>query len=92
MAHQSFTDRVACYFTAWPNRWIESTALEAIGGRCGWRTRVSDVRQRGMVIENRQRTVKRADGSRFVISEYRYSPPVPARLPLFEDDLPVAPI
>lgn len=98
MAHQSFTDRVAAHFQQRPGVWVDSRDLERIGGRMAWRTRVSDCRKpisRGgryeFNIENRQRQATNRGGEPYIISEYRYSPPVPARLPLW-DDVPVAPI
>jgi hypothetical protein len=67
-----FRDRVAAYFRARPGEWIDGLALEQIGGRYAWRSRVSECRASyGMRIVNRLR--KRADGS--TISEYRYEPP-----------------
>lgn len=71
----TFTDRVEQYFRQRPGRWIGSLELEQVGGRCAWRTRVSECRaQRGMPIQNRQRTVDLPDGSACVVSEYRYQP------------------
>lgn len=50
--------------------WVWSQDLEIVGGRCGWRTRVSDCRiWFHMDIENRQ--VKLPNGT--VRSEYRYN-------------------
>jgi len=70
----TFTKRVAAYFGTNAGRWIDGRELETIGGRYAWRSRVSDCRtQLGMDIENRQRHVKREDGSSFVISEYRFN-------------------
>lgn len=75
MSRETFDDRVEALFRRHPGEWIDSTRLEAIGGRCGWRTRVSTVRRtRGLTIENRTRRVPRPDGSHYVASEYRYVP------------------
>lgn len=72
---RTFTEAVAGYLKARAGVWIDGVTLEGIGGRYAWRSRVSDCRtQLGMVIENRQRRVKRPDGSSYVISEYRYVP------------------
>ena len=78
MKSQTFRDAVASTFKARAGEWIDGLALETIGGRYAWRSRISDCRQLGMVIENRQR--RRPDGS--VISEYRYVPPGQVALPL----------
>ena len=66
----AFLDRVAEYFQAHPEEWIDATVLQNIGGRFAWRTRVSECRtQLGMEIENRQRRTQRR-----TISEYRFVP------------------
>jgi hypothetical protein len=67
-ARASFTDRVADLFAAHPGRWIGSQELARVGGICGWRTRVSNVRRsRNWQIDNRVRRLP--SGAR--ISEYR---------------------
>ena len=72
MTH-SFTQRVAEFFTERQGQWIDGKSLALIGGGYGWRTRVSNCRtELGMDIENRQRRIKREDGSTFIVSEYRY--------------------
>lgn len=50
-------------------QWIPAVDLE-VGGRQAWRSRVSDLRQRGMTIENRVRRLP----SGVARSEYRYIP------------------
>lgn len=52
----SLTDRLAAYFTARPNQWIDARELLAVAGFGGWRTRISNLRYPpyAMVIENRQ--------------------------------------
>lgn len=61
--------RVAGLFMRRRGEWIDSEELAAIGGRCAWRTRVSECRTLlGMSISNRQR---KADAG-YVISEYGY--------------------
>jgi hypothetical protein len=63
--------RVAALFRERPNQWIESRSLEAIGGRCAWRTRVSECRTRlSMNIRNRQDR-----GRDVVLSWYLFVPP-----------------
>lgn len=71
-----FTTKVATYFRARPNQWIDARELEAIGGRMAWRSRVSDCRtQLGMTIENKQKTVMGPDGKRaWKQSLYRFVP------------------
>jgi hypothetical protein len=62
------TIAVRTLFMTFPNTWIISDRLAAVGGKNGWRTRVSDCRvKHGMTIENRCRL---EDG--VTISEYRY--------------------
>jgi hypothetical protein len=74
-ARQTFNDRIEQFFRERAGEWIPAIALESVGGRQAWRTRVSDVRrERGLTIENRTRTVRRPDGSRFTLSEYRFVP------------------
>jgi len=80
-------ERVAAFLRQHPNRWIVATSFESVGGRQGWRTRLSDCRRLGMQIENRVRMVRLEDGSSYKLSEYRYVPPsepVEQRLPLSE--------
>jgi hypothetical protein len=69
----SACDRLAAYFKAQPNVWISGVDLARVGGLLAWRTRASDLRKRGMVIENR---VEHHDGT--VRSFYRYVPSEPA--------------
>jgi hypothetical protein len=62
--------RVAAFFRERPGEWIESLTLEDIGGRCAWRTRVSECRTRlSMRIDNRQER-----GRDVVLSWYRFVP------------------
>lgn len=69
-----FKQRVADFLKARPGVWIPAIEFEAIGGRQGWRTRISDCRRSGMCIENRLRKV-----GTVTYSEYRFWPD---RLPL----------
>lgn len=72
----SLRDAVAAYFTAHPHVWIYMTQLEEVGGRGGWRTRISDCRlELHMDIQNKQTRDVRVDGSILVRSFYRYTPP-----------------
>ncbi len=65
----SLVEKLAQLFRANPERWIDGMQLADIAGRYAWRSRVSDLRKRGMVIENRERKV-----NGFTVSEYRYVP------------------
>jgi hypothetical protein len=71
-------ERLAAFFRARPEQWIDARHLMPIAGTFAWRTRVSNLREApfSMVIRNRQRRVRRPSGERFVISEYMF---VPAR-------------
>ena len=82
-------DRVAHYFRAHPGEWIDGRVFMQVGGAYASRSRIAECRtQLGMNIENQQRRFRRDDGSRYVISEYRYVPPVvrveQPRLPMQE--------
>lgn len=67
----SLAARVAALFQSQPNTWINGMTISHVGGCYGWRTRISDCRKSfGMVIRNRQRRVRREDGSSFIVSEY----------------------
>jgi len=74
----TLNDKLEAYFKEHENEWIDGRALAEIAGFYGWRSRVSNLRRkRGMVIDNDPHViVKRADGSTFKRSLYRY---VPAR-------------
>ena len=71
----TFTAAVARYFRERPGVWVRATDLERVGGRQAWRTRVSEARrQYQMRIENRCRSVVKADGRAWKLSEYRWVP------------------
>jgi hypothetical protein len=55
----SLAGRLAQYFLARPNRWIDGMELASVAGSYAWRSRCSDLRKPpySMVIENRQRRV-----------------------------------
>jgi hypothetical protein len=63
----TLVDRLQAFLEARPNEWVDGLALAQIAGAYAWRTRLSDLRQRGLVIENRVRRVEK----RFKVSEYR---------------------
>lgn len=66
-------DRLEAYFRAQPHVWIDGLELAKIGGAYAWRTRLSELRrERGMAIENEQRTY----GS-ITRSLYKYVPAAP---------------
>jgi hypothetical protein len=81
--NQTLNDRLAAHFRAHPGEWIDGKELATIAGGYGWRSRCSDLRKRGMTVENRQR-MKIIHGfmgvSRFKVSEYRYVPDLPTRV------------
>lgn len=68
----SLADRMAMYFKAFPDQWLDVGDLASVGGIGGWRTRVSDLRHApyGMVIDNRLEHWP--DGR--TRSQYRYVP------------------
>jgi len=57
--------------------WFASTEIERVGGRCAWRTAVSEARQiveaRGGQLVNRVRHMGTGDG-KWLLSEYRVLP------------------
>ena len=71
----SLADRLAAYFKARPNVWIDGRELAKIAGAYAWRTRVSDLRHEPyrMHVENRKRRYHDIAHS-FTVSEYRYLP------------------
>lgn len=76
MPDTSFTNHVADYFKARPLIWITAVALESVGGRQAWRTRVSNCRKDlGMDIRNRQQRMTDSEGKPWCLSEYCYFPP-----------------
>jgi hypothetical protein len=79
----SQNDKLAEFFKARPNVWIDGRKLAGVAGGYAWRTRVSNIRKPpyGMTIENRVRIVGGSgrenpgkDAEKFKISEYRYVP------------------
>jgi hypothetical protein len=67
----SLTDKLAGFFAKREGQWIDGRELATVAGAYGWRSRCSDLRQRGLQIDNRQRRVRTANGT-VVISEYRF--------------------
>jgi len=85
--HQTNTDRLRAFFLARPGVWVNAVDLEPAGGRQAWRTRVSELRvaleRAGTgTIENRQRHGRVAHDATWVVSEYRYVPTQPKRVPV----------
>ena len=70
----SLVGRLAQFFRAHPNQWIDGRTLGTIAGGYAWRTRVSDLRRAPFFfsIENRQRRFEAAPGRFITVSEYRY--------------------
>jgi len=55
----SLTDLIEAFFKAWPYAWLPMQDLAKVGGIGGWRTRVSEARERieaegGAVIWNKR--------------------------------------
>lgn len=76
----SRAERLANFFRQRANHWLDARELFPVAGHCGWRSRISDIRRAPFFlnIENRQRTIRQADGTAFTISEYRLVPRAPA--------------
>jgi hypothetical protein len=70
------TELVADYFRSHPNEWIDGLVFAEFAGAYAWRSRISEARASGMVIENRQR-MSMSSGK--TISEYRFVPNTSAR-------------
>lgn len=79
---ETLNDKLAAFFRSHAGEWIDGMRLAGIAGSYAWRSRCSDLRKRGMTIENRQRRVQRRivlDGEEcpagsYVVSEYRFVP------------------
>lgn len=71
MTRHTFTRAVADLLLARAGEWVDANELMRVGGRCAWRTRISDARQQfGLRIENRVRVVREGE-RRWKVSEYR---------------------
>jgi hypothetical protein len=70
---RTLVERLAAFFRAHPDLWIDGRELALVAGAYAWRTRLSELRRPPfvMTIENRQRRIHRPDGS-YVVSEYRF--------------------
>lgn len=66
-------EALAAFFIARPNSWQSALDVMPIGGTLSWRSRVADLRRPpwNLNIRNRQRMVRRPDGTKVLISEYR---------------------
>jgi hypothetical protein len=71
----SLADRLESFFRSRPSEWVDGRELARIAGAYGWRTRCSDLRKRGMDIQNRCRRVKLPTGQTVTVSEYRFNAP-----------------
>jgi hypothetical protein len=77
----SLNDKLEAYFRSRPNEWIDGRELARVAGSYAWRTRVSDIRKRGMTIENNvQRVPKMTELGTCQVSVYRYVPDLPTRV------------
>ena len=61
----SSADKLARFFQKRPNRWIPLPALGAVMSPYSITKRVSELRKRGLVIENRVRYVKKEARSEY---------------------------
>ena len=73
---KSRIELLAQFFRERPHQWYDGRDLARIAGAYAWRSRSSDLRRPpyGYQIDNRQRSVKRADGTSYTVSEYRFVP------------------
>lgn len=84
----TMNDKLAAYFLARPGVWLDGRELATVAGAYAWRSRCSDLRKRGLVIENRQRRVEAPNYAyaihprKVVVSEYRLVVSEPSQLPL----------
>ena len=71
----SLTAKLARYFAARPNQWINAKELLHIAGFAAWRTRLSELRRPpyNMVIENSVERID-CDGDMLTLTRYRYVP------------------
>lgn len=74
----SLADRLEAYFKARPGVWLDGHELIRIAGTFGLRSRISDVRARGLDIENRLRHETR-DGVTYTVTEYKFTPAMPTK-------------
>lgn len=71
----TLADKLEAHFRANPEMWLDGLELAQVAGVYAWRSRCSDLRKRGMRIDNKQ--IKLASGR--VASLYRYVGPSPAQ-------------
>lgn len=72
---ETLNDRLEAYLRARPNIWIDGKTLAQSFGGYGWRSRVSDVRRRGLRIDNRVITHRdERTHTSYKSSLYRYVP------------------
>jgi hypothetical protein len=71
---RTMNDKLEAFFKARPGKWVDGLELAGVAGCYAWRSRCSDLRKRGMNIENRTRRVTLTDGEVITKSEYRYAP------------------
>ena len=89
MKQPSFTDRVMAFFRSHPQEWIDAIRFESVGGRQGWRTRISEARLKFEAsgegtITNSTKLVKLPDGGRYTSSRYMFIPAVRQQPSLYE--------
>ena len=71
MTRLGFRDRLATYLLDRPDVWLSAAQLARIGGSCGWRARISELRQRGFSIACNKSWNRKLKA---VVTSYRYSP------------------
>lgn len=73
-ASESLVERLARFFRAHPNEFVDGRRLASIAGYAAWRTRVSELRRAPyfMAISNRTSRVESQPGRFITVSEYRY--------------------
>jgi hypothetical protein len=78
-AETSLVERLAAFFRAHPDRWVDGREISRVAGYGGFRSRISDLRKLGLLIVNRQSRVLVAPGRRITKSEYKFvtAPPSP---------------
>lgn len=71
----TLTDRVAALLKARAPGWVDGRELARVGGYAGYRWRITELRWRGVQIGNRQRVVRKRNGTTVKVSEYRLERP-----------------
>jgi len=70
----TLTDRVVELFKRNPNVWLRERRIMQAGGWCGFRSRITDARKRGLDIINKTWRETGPDGVTYTCSAYMYRP------------------